>query len=81
MIGEETILTREELEAAQRELDELKTVRRREIAEKLKEARQHGELSENSAYDEARDEQYALEERIERLEAACKRACVQEIDL
>ena len=56
------------LKAVQDELEYLKTVRRKELAEEIKEARSHGDLSENSEYDEAKNEQGKLYSRIAELE-------------
>lgn len=56
------------LKAMQDELEYLKTVRRKELAEEIKEARSHGDLSENSEYDEAKNEQGKLYSRIAELE-------------
>ncbi len=52
------------LKAMQDELEYLKTVRRKELAEEIKEARSHGDLSENSEYDEAKNTQGLVENRI-----------------
>ena len=52
------------LKAMQDELEYLKTVRRKELAEEIKEARSHGDLSENSEYDEAKNTQGLVEDRI-----------------
>ena len=52
------------LKAMQEELEYLKTVRRKELAEEIKEARSHGDLSENSEYDDAKNEQAMMEGRI-----------------
>ncbi|MCL2072133.1 MAG: transcription elongation factor GreA [Oscillospiraceae bacterium] len=64
-----TILTQEGLEKLQNELDTLKTVKRREVAEKIKTALSFGDLSENSEYDEAKNEQGIIEARISQIEA------------
>ena len=56
------------------ELHDLKVVRRKEVAEKIKEAREQGDLSENAEYDAAKDEQRDIEARIEELEAILKNA-------
>ena len=56
------------------ELENLKVVKRREIAQKIKEAREQGDLSENAEYDAAKDEQRDIEARIEELEAILKNA-------
>ena len=58
------------------ELQELKVVRRKEIAQKIKEAREQGDLSENAEYDAAKDEQRDMEARIEEIEKILKNAVV-----
>ena len=68
------ILTAEGLKKLEDELDELKVVRRKEIAQKIKEAREQGDLSENAEYDAAKDEQRDIEARIEELEDMLKHA-------
>lgn len=70
------LLTSEGLKALQDELENLKTVVRNEIAEKIKIARGFGDLSENSEYDEAKNEQAKIEARIVELEAMLKNAQV-----
>ncbi|PZM83906.1 transcription elongation factor GreA [Candidatus Gracilibacteria bacterium] len=65
-------LTKEGLEKLQQELETLKTVKRVEIAEKLKEAISFGDLSENSEYEDARNEQAQVELRISDLEEQLK---------
>ena len=62
------------------ELDYLKTTRRQEVKEMLKEARAFGDLSENSEYDEARDQQAKVESRISELEYLIKNAIVMSDD-
>ena len=62
------------------ELVNLKTVKREEIAEKIKVARSYGDLSENSEYDEAKNEQAIVESRIATLEATLKNAVIVEDD-
>ena len=62
-------LTPQRLKELQEELNYLKTVREREVAEQLKEARSFGDLSENSEYDEAKNEQGKLYSRINEIEA------------
>ncbi len=75
------LLTSEGLKNLQDELENLKTVVRNEIAEKIKIARGFGDLSENSEYDEAKNEQAKVEARITELEAMLKNASViDEID-
>lgn len=63
-----TVLTRAGEEKLKAELDELKSVRRREVAEKIKVALSFGDLSENSEYDEAKNEQGVIESRIAEIE-------------
>jgi transcription elongation factor GreA len=64
-----TILTKEGLEKLQSELEQLKTVKRKEVAAKIKVAMSFGDLSENSEYDEAKNEQGIIESRISQIEA------------
>ena len=73
-------MTRAGLEALEKELEELKTVRRKDVAEKIKVARGFGDLSENSEYDEAKNEQGFIESRIAQLEAMLKHARVIDND-
>lgn len=67
-MAEKQILTKENLERYQAELEELKVVTRKEIAQKIREARDQGDLSENAEYLAAKDEQGDIEARIEELE-------------
>ncbi len=71
---EETLVTKEGLKALKDELDELKNVRRKQVAEKLKEAISYGDLSENAEYEEAKNEQAFVEGRILELEGKVKNA-------
>ena len=71
-MAKEYVVTSTGLVALQNELEELKTVRRKEVAEKIKEARGFGDLSENSEYDEAKNEQGIIEGRIAELESIMK---------
>lgn len=66
------ILTSKGLQALEDELQDLKVVKRKEIAQKIKEAREQGDLSENAEYDAAKDEQRSIESRIEELENIIK---------
>ena len=68
-MAKQFILTDDGLKKLEAELDELKTVRRKEIADKIKVALSFGDLSENSEYDEAKNEQGKVENRIAELEA------------
>jgi transcription elongation factor GreA len=71
-MANEIIMSAAGLKAAQEELEYLKTVRRKELAEEIKEARSHGDLSENSEYDEAKNTQGLVENRISELEQMLK---------
>ncbi|MBQ8790446.1 MAG: transcription elongation factor GreA [Ruminiclostridium sp.] len=69
MATKQTVLTKEGLKNLENELEHLKSVTRKEIAEKIKTARGFGDLSENSEYDEAKNEQGIVEARIAEIEA------------
>jgi len=69
-------LKRERLAELENELRELKTAKRKEIAQKIAEARSHGDLSENAEYDAAKEEQSHLELKIAKLEHTLSRAIV-----
>ena len=84
MEAKKNILTYEGLKKYEEELQDLKVVKRREVAQKIKEAREQGDLSENAEYDAAKDEQRDIEARIEELEKILKNAEVvdeDEVDL
>lgn len=68
------LMTYAGLKKLEDELHDLKVVRRKEVAEKIKEAREQGDLSENAEYDAAKDEQRDIEARIEELEVILKNA-------
>lgn len=70
----DSFLTPEKFEELKKELEYLKTTRRKEVAESLEYARSLGDLSENAEYQEARDMQAAIEERIQHLERVMKEA-------
>ncbi len=72
MEEKKNILTYEGLKKYEDELHELKVVKRKEVAQKIKEAREQGDLSENAEYDAAKDEQRDIETRIEELEKILK---------
>ena len=74
MAEKEVFLTSQGFEKIENELDELKTVKRREVAERIKQALAFGDISENSEYDEAKNEQAQLEERIVKLENMLRNA-------
>lgn len=71
---DQTLITKEGLKKLKEELDTLKTARRQEVAQRLKEAISYGDLSENSEYEEAKNEQAFVEGRILELEAKIKNA-------
>ena len=68
------LLTYAGLKSLEDELENLKVVKRKEVAAKIKEAREQGDLSENAEYDAAKDEQRDIEARIEELESILKNA-------
>lgn len=68
----QVVLTKEGLEKLENELEELKSVKRKEVAEKIKVALSFGDLSENSEYDEAKNEQAIVEARIADIEVMMK---------
>ena len=74
MAEKKTLLTYAGLKALEEELENLKVVRRKEVAVKIKEAREQGDLSENAEYDAAKDEQRDIEARIEEIEKILKNA-------
>lgn len=74
MTEQETMVSQEKFDEMVKELENLKTVRRTEIAKNLEYARSLGDLSENAEYQEARELQAATEERIRKLEELVKRA-------
>lgn len=80
MESKKNILTYEGLKKYEDELEHLKVVRRKEVADKIKEARGQGDLSENAEYDAAKDEQRNIESRIEELEKILKNAEVIDED-
>lgn len=79
-MAKEYRLTQEGYNKLEEELEQLKTVARRDIAEKIKVARGYGDLSENSEYDDAKNEQAKIEARIADLEVMLKNAVVTEGD-
>ena len=74
MAEKKNIMTYAGLKKLEDELHDLKVVRRQEVAEKIREAREQGDLSENAEYDAAKDEQRDIEARIEELEKILKNA-------
>ena len=81
---EKKLLTYAGLQKLEAELHDLKVVKRKAVAEKIKEAREQGDLSENAEYDAAKDEQRDIEARIEEIENILKNVEVvveEEVDL
>ena len=74
MEAKKNLLTYAGLKKLEDELHDLKVVKRKEVAEKIKEAREQGDLSENAEYDAAKDEQRDIELRIEEIEKILKNA-------
>jgi transcription elongation factor GreA len=75
-VARESLITPEGLEKLKEELNVLQTVRRREVAERIKEAREFGDIAENSEYDDAKNEQAMLEQRIAKMEERIRRATI-----
>ena len=75
-MAREALITQEGLEKLKSEIDYLSTVKRREVAERIRDAREFGDITENSEYDDAKNEQALLEQRIARLEERLRRANV-----
>ena len=73
-MSEEILLTKEGYDKIVQELEELVTVKRKEVAERIKEAISYGDISENSEYDSAKNEQAELEDRINKLENMIRKA-------
>lgn len=74
MAEKKNILTYEGLKRLEEEIQELKLYRRKEVAQKIKEAREQGDLSENAEYDAAKEEQREIEARIEEIDKILKNA-------
>lgn len=74
MADKKNILTYEGLRLLEEELQDLKVNKRKEVAQKIKEAREQGDLSENAEYDAAKDEQREIEARIEEIDKILKNA-------
>ena len=79
-IQKQTILTSDGLKKLENELEELKTKTRKDVASKIKTAISFGDLSENSEYDEAKNEQAMVEARISQIEAMLKNAKIVDSD-
>ncbi len=83
-MSKKNLLTYQGLQKLETELQELKVIKRKEVAQKIKEAREQGDLSENAEYDAAKDEQRDIEARIEEIEKILKNAEVvieEEVDV
>ena len=79
-MNKKNILTSEGLKKLEDELEDLIVVKRKEVAQKIKEAREQGDLSENAEYDAAKDEQRDIEARIEEIEKILKNAEIVDED-
>ncbi len=73
-VAREALITKEGLEKLKTEIEHLQTVKRREVAERIKDAREFGDISENSEYDDAKNEQALVEQRLAQLEERLRRA-------
>ena len=76
MVEKQEILTQEGYNKIEEEVEYLKTVKRKEVAERIKVAISFGDLSENAEYDEAKNEQAQVEERIMKLENMIRKAVI-----
>ncbi len=74
MNDKELVLTKEGLEKLEEELDDLKTVHRREVNERIRQAKEFGDISENAEYEDAKQEQAFVEGRILKVEAMIRNA-------
>ena len=72
----QSVITQEGLEKLKEEIEFLTTAKRREVAERIKEAREFGDIAENAEYDDAKNEQALLEQRITQLEERLRRSTV-----
>jgi len=77
-VNKPTYLSREGLEELKNELDEMTNVRRAEVAARIHDAKEHGDLSENAEYEDAKNEQAFVEGRIQTLQALIKNATLIE---
>ncbi|HKG35169.1 MAG TPA: transcription elongation factor GreA [Solirubrobacterales bacterium] len=75
-MSRQTVITPEGLERLKDEIEHLQTTKRREVAARIKEAREFGDIAENAEYDDAKNEQALLEQRIAQLEERLRRARV-----
>jgi transcription elongation factor GreA len=75
-VSRQSVITQEGLEKLKEEIEYLSNSKRREVAERIKEAREFGDISENAEYDDAKNEQALLEQRIAQLEERLRRSTV-----
>jgi transcription elongation factor GreA len=75
-VSRQSVITPDGLEKLKEEIEQLTTVKRREVAARIKEAREFGDIAENAEYDDAKNEQALLESRIAQLEERLRRATV-----
>jgi transcription elongation factor GreA len=75
-VSRQSVITPEGLEKLKEEIEYLSTTKRREVAERIKEAREFGDIAENAEYDDAKNEQALLEQRISQLEERLRRSTV-----
>jgi transcription elongation factor GreA len=75
-VARDAVITPEGLDKLKAEIEHLTTTKRREVAQRIKEAREFGDIAENSEYDDAKNEQALLEQRIAQLEERVRRATV-----
>ncbi len=75
-MSRQSVITPEGLEKLKEEIEHLSTTKRREVAERIKEAREFGDIAENAEYDDAKNEQALLEQRIAQLEERLRRSTV-----
>jgi transcription elongation factor GreA len=75
-VARESLITQDGLDKLKSEIEHLSTVKRREVAARIKEAREFGDIAENSEYDDAKNEQALLEQRIAQLEERLRRSTV-----
>jgi transcription elongation factor GreA len=73
-VSRQSVITQEGLEKLKEEIEFLSTSKRREVAERIKEAREFGDIAENAEYDDAKNEQALLEQRIAQLEERLRRS-------
>jgi len=73
-VSRQSVITQEGLEKLKEEIESLTTIKRREVAERIKEAREFGDIAENAEYDDAKNEQALLEQRIAQLEERLRRS-------